>query len=284
MWGKYLVAISILYFGSVNVPKIAILALYHRLFPNTRIRVVIWIVLGTLICLTITTVITGLASCRPFSANWNPSLPGSSCIDKEAFFRYGSIPNILTDIVMLILPMRVVWNLHTSTRLKIGLVVTFATGSLYALYIYQDSRRTRLTLNTSGLITSIVRFTTFFRKNSFVDGTWAAVDLIMWTQLETGVYLISACIMTYRPLLERVGWGMFAKRLASRSKVSDDHTKNSKSARLQITNIAMKTRTEEDKCGFQRLGNEDGVDPSITVTTNISVSQQSKRAEQDLEF
>lgn len=130
LWGKYLVAISILYFGSVNIPKIAILALYHRLFPNKKIRLVVWIIFGVLVGLTISTVITGLVSCRPFEANWNPELPGARCINKEAFFRYGSIPNILTDIVMLILPVKIVWNLHTSTRLKIGLTVTFLVGSL----------------------------------------------------------------------------------------------------------------------------------------------------------
>ena len=128
--GKYLVAISILYFGSVNIPKIAILALYHRLFPNKSIRLGVRMILGVLVGLTISTVITGLSSCRPFAANWNPELPGAYCINKEAFFRYGSIPNILTDIAMLVLPLRIVWNLHTSTRLKIGLIATFTAGSL----------------------------------------------------------------------------------------------------------------------------------------------------------
>ena len=130
VWGKYLVAISTLYFGGVNIPKLAILALYRRLFPNKSNRVAIYIVMGSLIGLTISTIVTALAACRPFAANWNLDLPGSYCIDKEAFFRYGSLPNIITDIVMLVLPVRVVWNLHTTTRLKIGLTITFLTGSL----------------------------------------------------------------------------------------------------------------------------------------------------------
>lgn len=141
----------------------------------------------------------------------------------------------------------------------------------------------RLTFITSGLVTSIVRFTTFFRKNSFVDGTWSAVDLIIWTQVETGVYLISACLMTYRPLLERVGRGRFAGKSTRRSKISNRHSENSKNARQQIADIPLKLRTEEDKYGFHRLENDDGVDPRITVTTNISVSQKPKSAKEDLE-
>lgn len=59
-------------------------------------------------------------------------------------------------------------------------------------------------VHDSGLITSIVRFAAFFKNNSFIDGTWAAVDLIIWTQIKTGFYLISACLPTYRPLLDRI--------------------------------------------------------------------------------
>lgn len=64
-----------------------------------------------------------------------------------------------------------------------------------------------------GLITSVVRFTTFFHDKSSVDGTWSAVQLIIWTQIKTGIYLISACLPTYRPLLERIGHRRFIDRL-----------------------------------------------------------------------
>ena len=137
--------------------------------------------------------------------------------------------------------------------------------------------------NASGLITSIVRFTTFFQKNSFVDGTWSAVDLIVWTQVETGVYLISACLMTYRPLLERIGKGRFSGKLTRRSKRSNGHSANSQKSRQKIADIPLKLRTEDDKYGFHRLENDDGVDLRITVTTNISVNPKAKSAKEDLE-
>jgi ABC-type enterobactin transport system permease subunit len=130
VWGKYLVAISTLYFAGVNIPKLGILALYRRLFPPKGIRLIVHILMAVLVALTISTVVTAFAACVPFSANWSPKLASKHCIDKEAFFRWGSIPNILTDIVMLVLPIRVVWNLHTTTRLKVGLTLTFVIGSL----------------------------------------------------------------------------------------------------------------------------------------------------------
>ena len=126
---KYVFAITIIYFGSVNLPKVAILSLYHRVFPRKNLRLAVWIIFAILVCLEISTVITGLAECTPFEANWNPDLQGAHCINKLAFYRYGSIPNILTDIAMLILPLKAVWKLQTSTRLKIGLIATFTVGS-----------------------------------------------------------------------------------------------------------------------------------------------------------
>lgn len=64
-----------------------------------------------------------------------------------------------------------------------------------------------------------MRFQIFFRNNAFLDGTWVAVELIIWTQVETGVYLISACLPTYRPLIEHVGSSRILSRLSrSRSR------------------------------------------------------------------
>lgn len=57
----------------------------------------------------------------------------------------------------------------------------------------------------SGLISSILRFVTFSNNNSFIDATWNAVELIIWTIAEPGIYLIAACLITLRPLLDKYG-------------------------------------------------------------------------------
>lgn len=139
LWGKYLVAISILYFGSFNIPKLAILALYHRLFPQKNIRIAIHILMGVLVTQTISVVVAAFCACKPFAANWSSTLPGTVCINKEALFIWSSFPNIVTDIIMLVLPIRIVWNLHISNRLKLGLTITFIVGSLWViLFLFTD--------------------------------------------------------------------------------------------------------------------------------------------------
>lgn len=56
-----------------------------------------------------------------------------------------------------------------------------------------------------GLISSILRFVSFSSNKSFIDPTWHAVELIIWTIAEPGIYLIAACLMTYRPLIDGLG-------------------------------------------------------------------------------
>lgn len=67
----------------------------------------------------IATFVVNFASCKPFVANWDASIP-ATCIDRNAFYIWTSIPNIVTDLAILFLPMRVVWNLHTSRRTKVS--------------------------------------------------------------------------------------------------------------------------------------------------------------------
>lgn len=57
----------------------------------------------------------------------------------------------------------------------------------------------------SGIITSILRFIAFYNKSSFSDPTYNGVELIIWTVCEPGVYLIAACLLVYRPLLDKLG-------------------------------------------------------------------------------
>lgn len=51
-----------------------------------------------------------------------------------------------------------------------------------------------------GLITSILRFVAFFETAVFLDGTWYSVTTHTWTIVETGCYLIAACLPSFRPL------------------------------------------------------------------------------------
>lgn len=83
--------------------------------------------------------------------------------------------------------------------------------------------RTELTVCLSGMITSILRFTAFYdafyTKNYFEDPTWYSVTLIIWTVCEPGMYLIAACFLVYRPLLNKMGISDFITGVTNHGKI-----------------------------------------------------------------
>ncbi|KAJ5644216.1 uncharacterized protein N7484_006723 [Penicillium longicatenatum] len=181
-WGKFIIIIPIVYFSTVMPPKLAILHLYLSIFTNKKLRYICFATAAVVVGNWIAVTIAGGLACQPISYFWTGE---GNCIDINSYLRWGGFANILTDLVMLVLPIPVVWNLHASTRLKTGILITFLLGSL-------------------GLISSIVRFVEFYITNAEVDKTWAASTLVIWAVIEGGIYLVAACLPTYRPLMRSV--------------------------------------------------------------------------------
>lgn len=67
--------------------------------------------------------------CRPVQYTWDKSIQGI-CIKTWTFFVAGSVPNVLTDFAILILPLPAVWNLKMGTVQKVSVVGILMLGSL----------------------------------------------------------------------------------------------------------------------------------------------------------
>ncbi|TRX88382.1 hypothetical protein FHL15_010695 [Xylaria flabelliformis] len=186
---KYLVAESIWYLATIWIAKLSICILYRRLFPGRWVYVVLCIVVFIMIGTSIATVITLFVACRPFSANWGPpEVQQTHCIDKEPLFVWGTLPNVITDAILLIIPLPIVWKLHMATNLKMALTVTFLIGGI-------------------GLVASILRLASFHNTHSFTDPAYNGAELQIWTLAEGGIYIISASLLVCRPLLEKIRGG-----------------------------------------------------------------------------
>ena len=115
--------------------KTAILLQYLRLFAPQKVldpfmwygaRVVI-AAAGSFYC--ITTFLT-IFICSPREAIWNPFITNYHCIDNGMLVFMICLYNILSDIVILILPARAICKLRISTGHKIKIVLLFAMGLL----------------------------------------------------------------------------------------------------------------------------------------------------------
>ena len=129
-WAKYVLAIAMLYLITVALPKFAILSMYFTIFRSSRIfRITCYITGGLVAANLIASSAVGFAICVPLKSFWDKSIEGR-CLDINEWFRWTRVVNILTDIILLISPIPLIWRLQMSVRLKLGLLLTFSLGGL----------------------------------------------------------------------------------------------------------------------------------------------------------
>lgn len=116
---------------AIALPKLAILAFYLRFFKSRNERTVTYVLMAIIASTYVAISLAHTFACIPVGYQLNPFKPGTGqCFDTKAFYRWMSFPNIVTDVVMLVLPLPMVYRLHTSCHQKIGLGIIFATGGM----------------------------------------------------------------------------------------------------------------------------------------------------------
>ncbi|KAK3682861.1 hypothetical protein B0T22DRAFT_484881 [Podospora appendiculata] len=175
---KYILVANIWYCVVIGLPKLSICVLYRRLFPQPAIVSTIWVTAALIIASSAGSIATRLEACRPFATNWGSlDEQRDHCMDRLALYTWSSFPSIITDVMMLALPLFVVWRLQMSLRHKVGLTVTFVVGS-------------------SGLVVSITRFLELIEYDAYLDSTFTIGRQFNLTVMEPGIYLLSACLIT----------------------------------------------------------------------------------------
>ena len=108
--------------------KLSILALYMRIFSTRHLRIAIWVVVAICICWGVGGLLPTILQCIPVEYNWNRSLVGR-CIDIPMLFSAITISNFLTDVLILILPMFMIYQLQLNTKQKLMVASIFLAGS-----------------------------------------------------------------------------------------------------------------------------------------------------------
>ena len=129
-WGKYVLVFAILSHCGVLFPKLAILAIYLRIFTPSIYRNACWVLVALLISNWIATIVAAFFICIPLNLLWNPGIVGGHCFDIGSYYRWSSFFSVLTDLMMLVLPLPVIWKLNTSRNVKLGLTVVFGIGGV----------------------------------------------------------------------------------------------------------------------------------------------------------
>lgn len=127
---------EILYAPNILLVKMSILVQYLKLFaPNKTVNPFVfigaWIVIASSFIFYVVDMFFTIFACSPREKIWNKFYIGGHCpINYNAIIIATAIFNIISDIAILILPVRSVWKLRMARKKKIGITLLFATGLL----------------------------------------------------------------------------------------------------------------------------------------------------------
>lgn len=121
---------EVLHPAAVAMPKLCVVLLFLRVFTKKFERIAAWTLIAVIFSAWLSFTIATCFQCMPFAFNWDKSIPGGRCFNVVAFAYSSSVPNIVTDVAVLFLPIRTVMELKVSKGRRIGLLMIFLTGSV----------------------------------------------------------------------------------------------------------------------------------------------------------
>ncbi|KAI5918540.1 hypothetical protein F4810DRAFT_715339 [Camillea tinctor] len=113
--------------------KAAILFQWARIFTPSKRGIFFWLcysVAAANAIFYLVTILTDLLYCSPVQYHWDKTIAGGHCGNDDLLSPLSAAINVALDIIILILPQRVIWRLHMSLRKKIGVAFVFVAGIL----------------------------------------------------------------------------------------------------------------------------------------------------------
>ncbi|KAL8761230.1 MAG: hypothetical protein Q9184_002634 [Pyrenodesmia sp. 2 TL-2023] len=223
-WTK--VVANYLYIIGCTLAKFSLLLFLYRIFSvSFRFRLASWALGAVLAIWTSVTMLLCIFACRPIVASWVVRIylaPSTHCpIKVPNVTTIHGFCNVLTDFALLFLPVPMVWNLHVTTKKKVGLAAVFATGVFICAV-------------------SIVRQHILYNTNKVGDNYYTK-QVMVWMDIEFSFSIIVATLPVLTPLFKRLSvlsvWLPALRSKITRSKRStpsnSKYSKNSGPDRYQ---------------------------------------------------
>ncbi|KAH0287443.1 hypothetical protein M436DRAFT_76654 [Aureobasidium namibiae CBS 147.97] len=182
---------KIQYTGVIQYPlcvlftKLSILYQYRRLFPNHDFKLVTSVLIAITIMWCTAVMMTGIFMCTPISKAWSPMMKDGRCIALVPYYYGMQIPNVVTDLIILLMPFNEIRRLELSWKRKLG--VGFAS------FLWVIS-----------LVCGVVRLAVMVQFGAKgKDITWNLIPPAIWTTIEPAVQISTACLPALRVLYRK---------------------------------------------------------------------------------
>lgn len=74
--------------------------------------------------------IVKIFECNPRARIWDKSVEGT-CINIPSLLNTSGLFNTISDLLILLVPLKAVWALNMKTKKKLGVIAVFSVGSMY---------------------------------------------------------------------------------------------------------------------------------------------------------
>ncbi|KAL8704957.1 MAG: hypothetical protein Q9201_001903 [Fulgogasparrea decipioides] len=176
------IAIEIVWNAATICVRVSMLLLYMRIFPVRKFHLICWANVGFNGLVFMSIVLGTCLICTPITWSFDKSDPNGKCGDLQSFERYTAVMSLITDAIIVVLPMPMLWGLQMKMQKKVGISIVFGLGAIICI----------LTLTR-------IFATKYYYINNYTKSA-ALVSLI--TGLEPILGVINAC-MPFMPLVAK---------------------------------------------------------------------------------
>jgi hypothetical protein len=128
---KGIVITEVMYPAAVAFPKLLVVFMYLHILTNRYERMVAKLLAGVILATWLSYSLATVFQCSPIPFSWNKTLPNGRCFNVRVYLNSSSAPNIFSDLVVLVLPLRTVWGLNISIGRRVGVLMIFLMGGVY---------------------------------------------------------------------------------------------------------------------------------------------------------
>ncbi|KAJ5894499.1 hypothetical protein N7495_006190 [Penicillium taxi] len=177
---KILLIYQFIYYNAMVLSKFTYLFFYLRIFVSKEFRILTWACMAASFAYWLGSTLQVFLLCIPFEKNWDVSVPGHCGNRNVAFSTIGAF-NLITDVAIILLPMRFIWKLQMSLSTKLALLSIFGLGAFI-------SSITIIRIH----VMEVIDF-----SNLAYSMTWAA----FWSVTEPSLAVSNSCAPMIRPVI-----------------------------------------------------------------------------------
>ncbi|KAI0404549.1 hypothetical protein F4802DRAFT_566386 [Xylaria palmicola] len=126
-FGKLLYIVDLLFATIISLVKLSILHFYTVIFPQRSFRRLTYVAMFCCIIFWLGSLFGTAFLCIPPHKKWYPDTPGH-CNDQIAMYVAIVIGDLITDLIVICLPMPILWGLHLPAAKKISIILAFGLG------------------------------------------------------------------------------------------------------------------------------------------------------------